>query len=150
MYSFILKRQPKSYNSWKGATAIKKATYKADIQTSFKQFHPIHTTLTDDLYGTLYYFFKKDLNSDADNLSKPLWDCLTGFLFTDDKQVRIRTAGTFDLSKNDFNVLDFSGLSGEVIVELLDAFDNEEHIVYIECGLLNTSMFKFNLEENGN
>jgi len=150
MHSFILKRQPKSYNSWKGATTAKKEGYKTAIETSFKQFNPIYAKLTDDLYGTLYYFYKKDLNSDADNLSKPLWDCLAGFLFIDDKQVKIRTAGTFDLSKNDFNILNFSGLAGEVVAELLDAFDSQEHIVYVECGLLKSSMFKFNLEANGN
>lgn len=150
MHSFIQKRQPKSYNGWKGASAANKASYKTAIETSFRKFNPNYTRLTDDLYGTLYYFFKKDLNSDADNLSKPLWDCLTGFLFADDKQVRIRTAGTFDLSKSDFNVLDFSGLKGDVVAELLDAFDCEEHIVYVECGILNNSMFKFHLEANGN
>ena len=150
MHNFILKRQPKSYNSWKAASRTKKASYKTGIEDSFRQFHPTHALLTDDLYGIVYYFFKKDLNSDADNLSKPLWDCLTGFLFTDDNQVRIRTAGTFNLSKNDFNVLDFSGLSGEVVTELLEAFDSEEHVVYVECGRLNISMFKFNVESNGN
>jgi len=150
MHSFILKRQPKSYNSWRGATGIKKANYKTAIENSFKHFYPTHTTLTEDLYGTMYYFFKKDLESDADNLSKPLWDCLTGFLFTDDRQVKLRIVGSFDISKNDFNVLNFTGISGEVITELLDAFDTEDHIVYIECGHLNHSMFKFNLESSGN
>lgn len=129
---------------------MKKAKYKSDIEASFRRFHPTHVTLTEDLYGTLHYFFRKDLDSDADNLSKPLWDCLEGFLFIDDKQVRIRTAGTFDLSKNDFNVLDFSGLEGEIIAELLEAFDNEDHIVYVECGIINNSMFRFTIEADGN
>jgi len=145
MHSFILKRQPKSFNSWRHASAAKKASYKTAIENSFRQFHPTHTTLTEDLYGTLYYFFKRDLDSDADNLSKPLWDCLTGFLFGDDKQVKLRIAGCFDLSKNDFNILDFTGIPGTVVAELLDAFDTEEHIVYVECGTLKYSMFKFNL-----
>lgn len=151
MHSFILKRQPRSYNSWKGTTNAKKELYKSDIKESFRQFYPTHATpLTGDLYGTIFYFFKKNLDIDADNLSKPLWDCLNGFLFSDDKQVKLRTAGTFDLSNHDFNVLDLSGLTGEVIAELLDAFDTEEHIIYVECGLLNNALFKFNLEANGN
>jgi len=150
MYNFILKRQPKSYNSWRGASAIKKQNYKSALENSFRQFYPNHSLLTHDLYGILYYFFKKDLDHDADNLSKPLWDCLTGFLFNDDKQIRIRTAGTFDLSKNDFNILDFSGLDGKVVAELIESFDNEDHILYIECGLLDNSQFKFNIESNGN
>lgn len=150
MYNFILKRQPKSFNSWKKINFEQKSSYKEEIESSFRQFNHTHRTLKDDLYGILYYFFTKDTNSDADNLSKPLWDCLEGFLYNDDSQVKIRTSGTFDLSKHDFNILDFSGLAGDVVTKLLDAFDNEEHIVYVECGLLNTTMFKFHLETDGN
>ena len=146
MYSFILKRQPKSYNSWGTASSIKKAKYKSDIESSFRNFHPSHVMLNDDLYGTLFYLFKKDVRSDVDNLSKPLWDSLSGFLFADDQQVRLRIAGGFDLSKNNFNILDLSGLKGNMVTELLDAIDQEDHIVYVECGKLNYSMFKFNLE----
>ncbi len=96
--------------------------------------------MADDLYGTIFYLFKKDFGSDADNLSKPLWDCLSGFLFVDDNQLRLRIAGCFDLSRNDFNILNLSGLSGSVVTELLDAIDEEEHIVYVECGRLEYSM----------
>jgi hypothetical protein len=69
---------------------------------------------------------------------------LEGFLFENDFQVKVRTAWSFDLTHNDFNILDFSGLRGEVAAELVEAFENEEHIVYVECGQLSTSMFKFN------
>lgn len=149
MNSFIIKRQPYTFNSWKGASTAKKNSYKSIIRNAFRLFNT-DIILTEELYGTVYHFFNKNVNIDADNLSKPLWDCLTGFLFNDDGQVKIRIAGSFDLSKNDFNVLNFSGLSGEIITELLEAFDTEDHIVYIECGLLNYSMFKFNIESNGN
>jgi Holliday junction resolvase RusA-like endonuclease len=150
MHSFILKRQPKSFNGWHKASVSKKEGYKADIEKAFREFYPTHSKLEYELYGVLYYFFKKDFNSDADNLSKPFWDCLSGFLYHDDRQVKLRTVGSFDLSKNDFSILDFSGLEGRIITDLLEAFDSEEHIVYIECGILNYSMFKFSLEPRGN
>lgn len=149
MNSFIIKRQPLTFNSWKKASATKKTNYKTLIQNAFRQFN-IENKLTNELYGAVYHFYNKNVNIDADNLSKPLWDCLTGFLYDDDEQIKIRIAGSFDLSKNDLNVLNFSGLSGEIITELLEAFDAEEHIVYVECGILNYSNFKFNIEENGN
>lgn len=79
-------------------------------------------------------------------MSKPVWDCLNGFLFNDDEQIKIRTAGSFDLTKGDYNVVDLSGLQGNLAVDLLDALDNEDHVVYVECGNFNPSMFKFNLE----
>lgn len=81
MFSFIIKRQPKSYNSWRGATNAKKQGYKAAMESSFHQFYTKYTLYSNsDLYGLIYYFYKKDLNNDADNISKPLWDCLRGFL----------------------------------------------------------------------
>ena len=71
---------------------------------------------------------------------------MKGFLFHDDHQIKIRTAGSFDLKTGDFNVISFSGLKGQFVIDLLDAFDNEDHIVYIECGKFNPSMLKFNIE----
>jgi hypothetical protein len=149
MHNFILKRQPKSYNGWLKASTAKKKSYQEAIRGAFQHFYPNHSTLERDLYGVLYYFFKKDSNSDADNLSKPFWDCLSGFLFHDDRQLKLRTVGSFDLTKNDFNILDFSGLEGKIITALLEAFDTEDHIVYIECGAIDYSMFKFNFNKSG-
>jgi Holliday junction resolvase RusA-like endonuclease len=150
MYRFIMRRKPKSYNSWKTSSKKGKDSYRTTVQESFKRFNPQHVMPVNDLYGILYYFFKKDFDNDADNLSKPLWDCLIGAMYSDDKQIKMRTVGMFDLSANDFNVLDFSGLDGETIEALLDAFDQEEHVVYVECGVLSDSMFKFNLTKDAN
>ena len=143
MHNFILKSRPLSYNSCKGK---KRTNYKNALQSSFTTYNPSHTVLSSDLYATIYYFFNKNLKLDADNLSKPVWDCLNGFLFNDDQQIKIRMAGSFDLTTGDYSVIDFSGLEGKLVTDLLDAFDNEEHIVYIECGKFNPSMFKFNIE----
>ena len=149
MQSFFFKRQPYTFNSWKGASETKKNNYRTLIKESFSQFNT-HNVLPDELYGTVYHFYNRNLNIDADNLSKPLWDCLTGFLFTDDRQVKIRIAGSFDLSENDLTMLDFTRLAPEIITELLEAFETNDHIVYVECGIINYSMFKFNIEINEN
>jgi Holliday junction resolvase RusA-like endonuclease len=152
MLSFIIKRQPKAYQGSKTfKSKTSRTNYETDLEVSLKKFNPVHNSYANqELYGLVYYFFTVNTGTDADNISKPIWDCLKGKLFSDDKQVKLRTAGSFDLTKNDFKILDFSGVKGEVIAELLDAFDNEEHIVYIECGLLDMKMYKFNLEANGN
>jgi len=142
MYNFIFKGKPLSYNS-QGA---KKPNYKNAIQTSFTTYNPLYKILSGDLYATIYYFFNENLKLDADNLSKPVWDCLNGILFTDDQQIKIRMAGSFDLTTGDYNIIDLSGLEGKFVTDLLDAFDNEKHIVYVECGKLKPSMFKFNIE----
>ncbi len=77
-------------------------------------------------------------------------DCLTGFLYLDDRQVKLRIAGYFDLSKMNFDILNFDDLSAPILDELVEAFKYHDHIVYIECGLLNYSMLKFNSEKNAN
>ena len=83
---------------------------------------------------------------DADNLSKPVWDHLSGLVYDDDEQIKVRTAGSFDLEQQDIDLLDFTGLSGNFITDLLDSFDNDDHIVYIEIGKFNESLFRFNIE----
>ncbi len=143
MYNFIFKERPKSYNSLKG---FKKDNYKIALEKAFHSFNSNHKLLEGSLYATIYYFFNKNFQMDVDNLSKPVWDCLGGFLYDDDKQIRIRTAGSLNLELEDYSVIDMSGLKGEFVLDLLDAFDNEEHIVYIECGKFKPSMFKFNIE----
>lgn len=143
MQNFILKSRPLSYNSCRGT---KKVNYKTAIQTSFAEYNASLNFLTGEIYATIYYFFNKNLDLDTDNLSKPVWDILCGFLYNDDQQIKIRKAGSFDLSKGDYSVIDFTGLQGDFVVDLLDAFENEEHVVYIECGRFNPAMFKFNIE----
>lgn len=143
--SFIIKRQPKSYNSWK-KNSSKGQNYIEEIRNSFTIYNPTFTKKTEQLYGIAYYFHSKKTGTDADNISKPIWDGLTDFLFVDDKQVKLRIAGCFDLNQNDFDVLDVSGVSGNVVAELMDSINTEEHIIYVECGSLNDKLFKFNLE----
>ena len=143
MYHFILKSKPLSYNS---CTTKKRVNYKKALQESFTTYNTTHTVLSGELYALVYYFFKKNLYLDTDNISKPVWDCLNGFLFTDDQQIKMRTAGSFDLTNGDFTVIDVTGLDGKLAGDLLDAFGSEDHIVYVECGKFNPSMFKFSLE----
>jgi len=152
MHSFILKRQPKAYQgSGTFKSKLSKQNYIDALQTALTSYNVVANPYSDtELYGIVYYFFNKNSGTDADNISKPIWDCLKGILFEDDKLIKLRTAGAFDLTKNDLSVIDFSGVKGEVVADMLDAFDNDDHIVYIECGALDFSMFKFNLESNGN
>ncbi|WP_020603382.1 RusA family crossover junction endodeoxyribonuclease [Spirosoma spitsbergense] len=146
MYSFIISTRPKSYNSKKSLA------YENQLRVTYSANYPIHVPVETDLYGLVHHFFRRDIGIDADNLSKPVWDALRGLLFADDKQVKLRIAGSFNLSTNDFTTIDFSGLSGSMITSLLDALQEEtdEHILYVECGKFTTDMIKLNLERNGN
>ncbi|RYC69325.1 RusA family crossover junction endodeoxyribonuclease [Spirosoma sordidisoli] len=103
-----------------------------------------------DLYGLVYHFYQTDIGIDADNLSKPIWDCLRGILFDDDKRVKMRIAGSLNVGGSDLTVINSSGLSGELTASLLDALDTEEHILYVECGTFTADMIQLNLERDGN
>ncbi|RZJ80540.1 MAG: RusA family crossover junction endodeoxyribonuclease [Chryseobacterium sp.] len=147
MYNFIAKGQPPTYNSWRKIwTPLRKAAYTNAIGTIIAGYHPSITLLRDDLYGVIYHFFNTDMKIDADNLSKPMWDTLNSVFYSDDYQIKLRVAGSFDLKKNGLTVLDFTTLGGQLIADLLDAFDNEDHVIYVECGKLNFSHRRFNLE----
>ncbi len=146
VHSFILKKQPKSHNKWK-KTSPKGQDYVKYVRDMFDEFHSTFTPKTGNLYGIAYYFYKTNVGTDADNISKPIWDCLTEYLFDDDKQVKLRLAGCFDLSHQDFEVLSVTGVSGDVVAELVDAIETEDHIVYIECGQLTDNLYQFNIEE---
>jgi hypothetical protein len=104
--------------------------------------------LSGDLYGAVYYFFKEDKKNDADNLSKPIWDCLNNVVYKDDKQIKLRIAGVFDLNKNDLNQINFSKIPRKVIRQFLDSIENHDHFFYVECGLMNFNLYQFNIESN--
>lgn len=150
MHCFVLRIKPRSYNSWKHATDAARRSYATSIKLGVERFCSDYAVVNTNLYGVVYHFYQTDTGIDADNLSKPLWDCLKGVLFSDDKQVKLRIAGSFDLKQNDFTFLDFSGLTGEVVTELLQAFDTEQHILYVECGNFEASMVKLNMSRDGN
>lgn len=149
MYSFVIKTKPKSYNSWGSASVAKKDRYKHLIEESFKEAYPAHVLVEVDLYGLIYHFFQKDIGIDADNLSKPIWDCLRGIIFDDDKRVKMRIAGSFNLVGGDFTIFNSSGLPGDVIASLIESIETEEHVLYVECGKFTADMIQLNLELDG-
>lgn len=150
MHSFVVSIKPKSYNSWGSASVTRKGNYKKKLEEAFKSVYPVHIPLEDDLYGLIYHFYRTDIGIDADNLSKPIWDCLRGIVFDDDKRVKMRIAGSFSLTDSYFSVFNSSGLAGKVIASLIDAIETEEHILYVECGIFTADMIRLNIEWNGN
>lgn len=98
------------------------------------------------LYGLAYYFFRENLSLDADNLSKPIWDALNGVAYTDDGQIVTRVINAINLNENEISMIDFTGIDGRLLSDLVAAAYEEKHLVYVECGIVNKNMWKFNLE----
>ena len=151
MYCCLLRRRPLAFNKWKPAGNIG-LKYKADIRAAFIQRYQSLQPLVGNLYGVVYCFYRAYnafTDADADNISKPIWDCLgEAFLYQDDKQVRFRVAGCYDLAKNQLADLDVTGLPDDIRDDLLEALFTGEtpYILYIECGAFRNNMIRFNLE----
>ena len=149
--NFVIRRQPKAYQGNKTfKSEAAKNNYISELKKSLNQFNTLDFIMEDDLYGVVYYFQKKITGTDADNISKPIWDCLKNILYKDDKQIKLRIAGIIDISKGDLNIFDFTNIRSEIMYELLDAFDQADHFIYVECGKLDSSMYKFNIGYNEN
>lgn len=99
------------------------------------------------LYGAVYYLKNSKHMLDADNLSKPVWDALTGLAYEDDVQVLLRHSGIVDMRLRGASEFDLSTLPDDVAEQLIQTIGSEEHVVYIEIGPVDVSMFRFGLSQ---
>ncbi|WP_451986921.1 RusA family crossover junction endodeoxyribonuclease [Azospirillum endophyticum] len=105
-------------------------------------------------YGIVYCFVKNyrpATDADADNLSKPVWDALTGTAYQDDELVRLRMSGVIEVGAGPSDALSFADINlsampepaASRLAELI--LGDAKHILYVEIGPLNPRMFVFNL-----
>ena len=120
------------------------------------------------LYGMVCWFvhgYRPGTDPDADNISKGIWDLLCApkradaagqrrlGAFQDDKQVRLRMAGIFDLASKEtgaplFEQLDLTGVPLHVIQrlgEMASGTAASRHLTYIRFGPLHGGMYKLTL-----
>lgn len=141
MYSFLCASQPRSIN------ARGKEAYYDRIQNDFLNSIVGEFELLDEkLYGIVYYFYKKDINIDADNLSKPIWDALQEIIYDDDKIIQYRIAGKVPIESDDFAEIDLTNFPIGLELAFYEMIDSEDHILYIEVGRLDYKMFEFGFE----
>lgn len=137
MYVFLSDLRPRSVN------AKYSEKYKQRVQLAFKMQYADAGQLSGDLYGIVYYFHSVPTQLDADNISKPIWDALSDVAYTDDKKVKLRSAGIFDLQSEPIEILDLSGMPDSVFGRFLEMINSKEHILYVEVGELAYSLFRF-------
>jgi hypothetical protein len=143
MYIFLSDSRPRSSN------AGYSEGYNQRIQQAFRNYNPNATQLEGNLYGVVYYFFIPNKNKpDADNISKKIWDSLNTIAYLDDKSIRLRIAGVFDLISESIETLK---IPQSVLDDFLGMIDEgKEHILYVEIGSLDYSLFEFEYEINLN
>ena len=131
---------PLSYNS------RNKGSYQKRIRSAFLQkfrgnvpkFH-----VGAELYARVYFFTSDGVNVDADNISKPIWDAVSGLVYEDDRDIVMRTAAIINVKKHPINIIDTDGIAGDVAADLMQGLaDSSVKCLYIECGKLTESMIK--------
>ncbi len=100
-----------------------------DYNPKIRLFKP-----TENLYGIVYYFHRGEIDSDADNISKPVWDCLQDILYENDLQIKLRFAGTYAFSDYDFYALSESIQNSQLFPVFEHLFEFSDNFIYIECG----------------
>jgi len=138
MYVFLNNSRPRSVN------AKYTEKFKQDIQKAFKEYNFSANQLEGNLYGVVYYFHRVQTQIDADNISKPIWDALNTIAYSDDKNIKLRIAGVFDLISESIEALK---IPQSVLGDFLKMIDEgKEHILYVEIGSLDYSLFEFEYE----
>jgi len=137
MVNFVFHRQPKAYQgSSTYKSKLDKETYRATLEQALVEFNPSFEKRSGPLYGVVYYFYRKELGIDADNISKPIWDCLRGFAYDDDSQVVFRVASKYSVENNFIIPENFQNLPENVYDAFIRFFEvaGTPHFVYVELG----------------
>ena len=139
MLSFLCNFPPRSVN------ARRKTAYYSGLVEAFQKYHADITPSSEELYGFVYYFHKRKTQLDADNLSKPIWDALIETAYGDDRQIRFRSAGIFNLAADGIGELDLTNMPDYILGDFLEMIDNddEKHILYVEFGKFNYDLIQF-------
>jgi Holliday junction resolvase RusA-like endonuclease len=135
MICFLCNFRPRSVNA-KGT-----AKFKEKIVDSFKYYYPENNIYYEEaVYGISYYFHKRKTDLDADNLSKPIWDALSSVIYSNDKIIKLRYSGVYDIN-NLITEFDLTKIPKNVYIDFLDYIEKYEHIVYIELGKLKNELY---------
>ncbi len=143
MRAFLSSQRPRSVN------ARMTDRFQERIRQAYHTYYPATDLLAEPLYGVVYYFHNQHNQLDADNLSKPIWDALEGLAFEDDRVIQLRHAGVVDLRSTDMTTFDLSSMPDTVIDDFIEMIGSEDHVLYVEFGNLDQSMFLFGQEIAG-
>ncbi|MBF0456572.1 MAG: RusA family crossover junction endodeoxyribonuclease [Nitrospirae bacterium] len=151
MYYFIIvDKTPKSLNSpFKTPEAGNR--YKEYFRKSLIEYNPNYEMYeTDDIYGIIYYFYREHTAAakrppDVDNIAKLIWDSLTKHLYNSDAQLKYTINGIFNVP-NDYDFRDDDN-NLDLNVDLIGALISHDEVIYIECGKMDNSFYKINIEK---
>lgn len=134
---------PLSYNS-RNKNAYQNRI-RAALQRKYHGVVPIFAVNV-ELFARVYFFTSDGVTVDCDNISKPIWDALNGLLYTDDRNIIMRTAAVIDVNLHPFSTIDTSLVESDVAADLMQALAAKDvKCLFLECNLFNESMIKFGI-----
>jgi len=131
---FVSNIKPISYNVAHGKT---KQDYKSKLSKRFKK-HYAHLysglpTIDSNLRSRIVYLHHNlpgNESPDVDNLSKPIVDAFNGVIYSDDKQIKSRSADEYELDELKFITVDYSSMPYNIAFDLHTFITNkEQHII---------------------
>lgn len=141
-FSFVYSGKPESYN----ADSKRKQVYKKRLSSAYKRRFS-GMIAAKELYAAIYYFYREDVGLDADIISKPAWDALNAVGYSDDKQIKIRTAVAINLCEHDILVFDQDILPTDVLIDLIQSISDNNHTLNIEVGEIDRYDNIFNISQ---
>jgi Holliday junction resolvase RusA-like endonuclease len=143
--AFLSKRRPRSINEKYRSSKLRALyyEYQQDIKDDFDRWSCPPVSSSNEVYARIYYFHSRATGLDADNISKPIIDALKGKAYPDDNRVVLRAAAKINLSSSKSEEFNFAHIQDPLLSELLDAWDGEEHFVYVELGDFSKEMIIF-------
>ena len=145
LIAFVLPRKPLSYNAFRDAS--RKASYTSALRDSYLAAGGHPHAVTAPHYGIVYHLHRPDDPTDADNISKPVWDALRRVAYEDDALVELRIAGKLRIGRGLPATLNLTGVPRDALRRLtvLAGKQSTDHMLYVELGTLRSAMFAFGL-----
>ncbi|MCQ2076363.1 MAG: RusA family crossover junction endodeoxyribonuclease [Bacteroidaceae bacterium] len=140
-FAFVYVGRPESYN----ADNKKKEIYKKHIASTYER--KWDGMISDgELYACVYYFYRDDVGLDTDNISKPIWDALNLHGYTDDKQIKIRCAASYNLLEHGTLNFDQTSFPNDLWYDLLYSITENNHTLLIQVGKIDNYDNFFNIK----
>lgn len=103
--------------------------------------------LDDNLQAKVFYIHRAYDHKDADNISKPIWDCLNKHAYNDDKQIRYIETLKIHVNTVDLVELNTATMDNEDYAQLLnfvfDTSGTKQRLLYINVSDYESKNVRF-------
>jgi hypothetical protein len=145
LIALVIPERPLSYNASRDAD--RRAAYRSRLRAAWPRAGAVGGRIAPPCYGLAYHLHRQEVEGDADNISKPVWDALRGLAYDDDAAVLLRVAAKIRIDRGLPSGLVVGRIPPEALRRLtvLAGKPSHAHLLYIELGALAETMIPFGL-----